>query len=139
MIARFSSEAIADTLARQVVDGSDRMAKFIVPVLTAQLQSGGPIEHVALVIAAWSRYLEGSDEAGNVIIPTDRRAASVVAAAEEESHTPGAFLSLAEVFGQLGGNERLQEAFLRARGRLRELGAEGAIAEVNDRTASATG
>ena len=139
LIARFSSEAIADTLARQVVDGSDRMAKFIVPVLTAQLRSDGPIEHIALVIAAWSRYLEGTDEAGNVIIPTDRRAASVVAAAEEESHTPGAFLSLAEVFGQLGGNERLQEAFLRARGRLRELGAEGAIAEVNDRTASATG
>ena len=38
LIARFSSEAIRDTLARQVVDASDRIPKFLLPVLREQLR-----------------------------------------------------------------------------------------------------
>src|SRR3546814_14423405 len=37
LLARFSNRAIQDTLARQVVDGSDRIPKFLVPVIEDRL------------------------------------------------------------------------------------------------------
>ena len=58
LIDRFASPAIQDTLARLIFDGSERIPKFLLPVVREQLASGGEIEHAALVVAAWSRYVE---------------------------------------------------------------------------------
>jgi mannitol 2-dehydrogenase len=130
LIERFSSEAISDTLARQVVDGSQRIPKFLLPVLRAQLEADGPIERIALVVAAWSRYLEGSDEQGRAVTPVDDRADLIVPAAKREATDPGAFLRLKQVFGDLGGNARFMTAFLAAREQLIEHGARAAVARL---------
>lgn len=66
LIARFGNEAVRDTLARLVVDGSDRIPKFLLPVVREQLEVGGDIRRSALVLAAWSRFLEGCDERASV-------------------------------------------------------------------------
>jgi mannitol 2-dehydrogenase len=131
LIARFSSEAIADTLARQVVDASERIPKFLLPVLREQLQLGGPIEHIALVIAAWSRYLEGQDEAGRPITPTDIRADELIAAARAEDKQPGSLLALQSVFGDLGTDARFTAAYLAARSALIADGAETTVRALN--------
>jgi mannitol 2-dehydrogenase len=131
LIARFSSEAIADTLARQVVDGSDRIPKFLLPVLREQLAAGGAIEHIALVVAAWSRYLEGRDEAGATISPIDRRADELGAAARAEGERPGSLLDIVSVFGDLGVNPRFRAAYLRARAKLIAEGTEATVAALN--------
>ncbi|KQR10989.1 mannitol dehydrogenase family protein [Cellulomonas sp. Leaf334] len=124
LIARFSSEAIRDTLARQVVDASDRIPKFLLPVVRAQLAAGREITRCALVLAAWSRYLEGAADGGI----TDTRLPELLQYVEAETRSPGAFLSYAPVFGELGSSTVLRDAFVAARASLAHDGARAAIA-----------
>ncbi|WZH38874.1 MAG: mannitol dehydrogenase family protein [Microbacterium enclense] len=127
LIERFGSEAIRDTLARQVVDGSDRLPKFLLPVVRDQLAAGGPLDHAALVLAAWSVFLEGRTEAGEPTPAVDNRLEELRAIVTDD---PASLLDYAPVFGDLGQNTRLREAYLAARVSLAERGARGAIQEV---------
>jgi mannitol 2-dehydrogenase len=127
LIERFSSEAIRDTLARQVVDASDRIPKFLLPVLREQLQTGGDIRCVTLVLAAWSICLEGSTEAGARLTLTDQRLVELKSAVAAEVRVPGAFLHRAGVFGDLADDPRLHGTFIAARGALRKHGARATI------------
>ncbi|MDU0368038.1 mannitol dehydrogenase family protein [Microbacterium sp. NPDC089180] len=129
LIARFGSEAIRDTLARQVVDGSDRLPKFLLPVVREQLAAGGRIDHAALVLAGWSVFLEGRTESGEETPAVDSRLDELRAIVADD---PAALLDYAPVFGDLGQDARLREAYLAARALLAERGARGAIAAVVD-------
>ena len=120
LIARFGSEAIRDTLARQIVDGSDRIPKFLLPVVREQLAAGGDISRAALVLAAWSLFLE-TDAA------VDRRLEELRAAVAAEATAPGQFLDYAPVFGGLGANETLRAAFIAARSSISSFGARASI------------
>lgn len=128
LIERFGSEAIRDTLARQVVDGSDRLPKFLLPVVREQLENGGRIDHAALVLAGWSVFLEGRTESGEPTPAVDGRLDELRAIVADD---PASLLDYSPVFGDLGQNPRLREAYLAARASLAERGARGAIAEVN--------
>ncbi|RKR75190.1 mannitol dehydrogenase family protein [Frondihabitans australicus] len=121
LLERFSSEAIADTLARQVVDGSARLPKFLLPVLRDQLAAGGPIERMCTVIAAWSIYLERDEGV------VDARHDVVVEAARQEPTAPGSLLLVADVFGDLGSVPRFREGYLAARETLLTAGPLAAI------------
>ncbi|MBO3085745.1 mannitol dehydrogenase family protein [Cellulomonas fengjieae] len=128
LIARFSSEAIRDTLGRQVIDASDRIPKFLLPVVRAQLAAGREITRCALVLAAWCRYLEGTTDAGLTITAEDKRLSEIRAFAEAEKSSPGAFLTYEPVFGDLGSNPVLRDAFGAARTSLAHDGARAATA-----------
>jgi mannitol 2-dehydrogenase len=128
LIARFSSEAIRDTLARQVVDSSDRIPKFLLPVVAEQLRYGRDIHRCALVLAAWSLFIAG----GTDVDPTDKRVAELRVAAAAEQDTPGAFLTYRPVFGDLGSDPTLRSAFIDARAALGRVGARGAISALNE-------
>ncbi len=127
LIHRFSSPAIRDTLARQMVDASERIPKFLLPVIREQLRCGGPIDRSVLVIAAWARFLEGTDENGARIDITDRRLSELRTAARADHAEPGAFLNLTGIFGDLGGNARFADAYRQARESLQQDGARGAV------------
>ncbi|GAA4344900.1 mannitol dehydrogenase family protein [Angustibacter luteus] len=127
LIARFSSEAIRDTLGRQVVDGSDRIPKFLLPVVRDQLAAGRSIARSALVLAAWCRFLEGVDDAGAPISVQDKRIDGLLRAVAAEQDEPGAFLDYPPVFGDLGADPVLRAAFADARTSLQRHGARGAI------------
>ena len=64
LIERFANPEIKDTLARLCAESSDRIPKWLLPVVRDQLADGGPIRRAALVVAAWARYAEGVDEDG---------------------------------------------------------------------------
>jgi len=64
---RFANPAVRDSLARLCADSSDRIPKFVVPVITEQLAAAGEVGRAALVVAAWARYAEGVDEQGQPI------------------------------------------------------------------------
>ena len=131
LLARFGSEAVRDTLARQVVDGSDRIATFLLPVVRDQLAAGGSIARAALVIAAWSVFLEGRAEDGSPTPIMDRRIELLRTAVAAEHAEPGAFLDCAPVFGDLGRDGRLRDAFIAARASLRSVGARASIAALD--------
>jgi mannitol 2-dehydrogenase len=132
LIDRFGNEAVRDPLARLVLDGSDRIPKFLLPVLQRQLETGGDIRRCALVLAAWSRFLEGRDDTGEPTPINDRRSAELAAAVAAERASPGAFLDYRPVFGDLGADARLREAFVASRASLAERGALATIAALAD-------
>jgi len=132
LIERFSNEAVRDTLARLAFDGSERIPKFLLPVLREQLESGGEIRRCAFVLAAWSRFLEGRDEHGDPTPINDRRSAELLAAAQGEYAEPGSFLDYEPVFGDLGANQRLRDPFVAYRASLIERGARATMAAIAD-------
>lgn len=132
LIARFSNEAVRDTLARLAFDGSERIPKFLLPVLREGLETGGEIRRCAFVLAAWSRFLEGRDEHGDPTPIDDRRAAELLAAARREYEEPGSFLDYQPVFGDLGANPHLRDLFVAYRAALIERGARATMAAIAD-------
>jgi mannitol 2-dehydrogenase len=133
LLDRFASTAIQDTLARLVFDASERIPKFLLPVLREQLATGGEIDHCALVVASWGRFLEGHDETGRAMPIQDRRAEQLQQAVRREQEQPGAFLQLRDVFGDLADNQRFMSAYLAARESLKTKGAVGTLKALLDK------
>lgn len=127
LISRFSSDAVGDTLERLVSDASDRIPKFLLPVVRARLAAGAKVSASVLVIAAWSLALEGTAETGEATSMPDRRSELLQRAVAAEQDSPGAFLDAEEVFGDLGSNERLRDEFVEARERLRHDGVHAVL------------
>jgi mannitol 2-dehydrogenase len=132
LIARFSNEAVRDTLARLAFDGSERIPKFLLPVLREQLETGGEFRRCAFVLAAWSRFLEGRDENGDPTPIDDRRASELLVAARGAYAEPGSFLDYRPVFGDLGANTRLRDLFVAYRAALIERGARATMSAIAD-------
>jgi mannitol 2-dehydrogenase len=131
LLRRFSNPAIRDTLARQMVDASERIPRFVLPVVREQIEAGGPVDRAALVVAAWARLLEGTDEHGETFEIRDLRSDELQAAIRADQEYPGAFLNLTAVFGDLGTNARFISAYRQAREVLRSGGALTAVASLN--------
>ncbi|MEV0715140.1 mannitol dehydrogenase family protein [Asanoa sp. NPDC050611] len=127
LLERFAGEEVRDTLARLAVDASDRLPKFLVPVLRHQLAVGGPIDCCVLVLAAWSRRLEG---AGTI---ADRRVDELLPLVALH---PEALLGYTPVFGDLGRDRRLVTSYVAARAELAKDGARAAMRSRLDRSAS---
>ena len=123
LIERFSNGQVRDTIARLCAESSDRIPKWLLPVIRHNLATGGPVTLSAAVVASWARYAEGVDEDGNPIQVVDRLAGAVTAAAREQRGDPLAFLRNRELFGDLVEQRRFTTAYLAALDSLHEQGA----------------
>jgi mannitol 2-dehydrogenase len=129
LIERFGNAEVRDTVARLAAESSDRIPKWLVPVIRANLSTGGEIEVSAAIVASWARYAEGVDEEGEPIQVVDRIAEERTAAAARRSQDPLAFVRNRDLFGDLAEQPRFADAYLRA---LESLHAKGAAATVAD-------
>lgn len=127
LVARFANPEVRDTLARLCAESSDRIPKWLVPVIVANLRSGGEVELSALVVASWARYAEGTDEQGRPIEVVDRLKDRVMAAAAAQREDPLAFLRDRDLFGGLVDDERFRTAYTEALDRLHRLGARATL------------
>ena len=127
LVERFSNPYVGDTLARLCAETSDRIPKFLLPLLRHNLAHDGPIEHSALVIAAWARYAEGVDDAGHPIEVVDPLREQLMAAAARQHEEPTAFLAQRAVFGDLVDDTRFTRAYLRALDSLHAVGARATV------------
>ena len=125
LIERFANSEIKDTLARLCAESSDRIPKWLVPVIRHNLDNGGEIARSALVVAAWARYAEGVDEAGEPIEIVDSRKDEVMARAARQHAEPLAFLEDRDLFEGLIDDARFTDAY---RAALDALHADGARA-----------
>ncbi|MBG6097699.1 mannitol dehydrogenase family protein [Nocardioides luteus] len=123
LISRFANPHIRDTLARLCAESSDRIPKWLVPVISAQLASGGSVRRSALVVASWARYAEGVDEQGAPIDIVDRRRAEVMARAIAQRDDPLAFLRDPDLFGDLVDYPEFTEPYAEALASLHAIGA----------------
>jgi mannitol 2-dehydrogenase len=123
LIERFSNPEVRDTIARLCAESSDRIPKWLLPVIRAQLANGGEIRRSAAVIASWARYAEGVDEQGRPIEVVDRLRDSLVQIARRNREDPDAFIANRAVFGDLVDDKRFVSAYRSALTSLHERGA----------------
>ncbi|HEY6740892.1 MAG TPA: mannitol dehydrogenase family protein [Lapillicoccus sp.] len=127
LIERFANPEVRDTLARLCAESSDRIPKWLVPVIRTNLDKGGEIERSALVVASWARYAEGVDEQGQPIEVVDQLRDRVMAAAARQQDEPLAFIRDEQLFGDLASNERFAEAYRRWLDSLHQAGARSTL------------
>lgn len=130
LIERFANEHVRDTLARLCAESSDRIPKWLVPVIWNNLQDDGEISRSAGIIASWARYAEGTDENGAPLTVVDRLREPLMAAAALQREDKLSFLRNRDVFGDLVDNVRFTEAYLRALNTLHNNGARAAVEEL---------
>ncbi|TIC82969.1 mannitol dehydrogenase family protein [Nocardioides sp. GY 10127] len=127
LVERFANPEVRDTLARLCAESSDRIPKWLVPVIKERLAADGAVDEAALVVASWARYAEGVDEAGEPIDVVDRRKDAVMARAAQQGEDELAFLRDPALFGDLVDDERFTQPYLRALRSLHEHGARATL------------
>ncbi|SDT18871.1 mannitol 2-dehydrogenase [Friedmanniella luteola] len=101
LIARFSNDAVRDTVARLCAESSDRIPKWLLPVIRINLAAGRGTRLAAAVVASWARYAEAVDEQGEPIQVVDRLAEELTATARRQQDEPLAFVANRRLFGDL--------------------------------------
>jgi mannitol 2-dehydrogenase len=130
LIERFSNPEVRDTIARLCAESSDRIPKFLLPVVRRQLETGGEIKHSATVVASWARYAEGVDEQGEPIEVVDPLKDSLMELARRQREDPDAFIANRELFGDLVDDRRFVAAFRSALSSLHERGARATLESI---------
>jgi mannitol 2-dehydrogenase len=127
LIERFSNPQVRDTIARLCAESSDRIPKWVLPVIRQQLATGGEISRSAAVVASWARYAEGIDEQGQPIEVVDRLRDSLMQRARRQRDDPDAFIANRDLFGDLVDDERFVTAYRSALASLHQRGARATL------------
>jgi mannitol 2-dehydrogenase len=127
LIGRLQNPEINDTIARLAAEGSDRLPKWLLPVVRAQLHAGRPVRYGAAIVASWARYVEGADEHGRPIEILDRRRERLVELAARQREEPLAFISNRELFGDLAEEPEFVTPYVAALRSLHEHGARATL------------
>jgi mannitol 2-dehydrogenase len=131
LLERFGNPEVRDTVARLCAESTDRIPKWVLPVLRENLAHGGPIGRTTAIVASWARYAEGTDERGDPIVIVDRLADQVIAAAARQAHDPLALVRLPALFGDLVRDERFTRSYERILASLHEVGAAATLATLS--------
>src|SRR6266571_3278221 len=127
LIERFSNPQVRDTIARVCAESSDRIPKWVLPVIRQQLSMGGEIKRSAAIVASWARYAEGVDEQGQPIQVVDRLKDRLMEIARRNREDPEGFIANRELFGDLADDQRFVTAYRTALVSLHERGAQATL------------
>ena len=123
LIERFANPEVRDTIARIAINASDKIPKWLLPVVHANLASSGEISRSAAVVASWARFAEGRDEQGQPIEVVDLLKDELRAIAVQNREKPTIFIENRAIFGDLSQNPRFVDAYLKALNSLYAVGA----------------
>ncbi len=126
VLERFANPNILDTLARVAAHTSDRIPKFVLPVVRDRIAMGGDVRRAAAIVASWARYAEGIDEQGESIEVVDRIRDELVARARRQREEPLAFLDR-RIFGDLVDEPAFTGRYVEALTRIRTEGVRRAL------------
>jgi len=130
LIERFQNPEVKDTVVRLAAESSDRIPKWLVPVIREQIALGGPTKISAGIVASWARYAEGIDEQGEPIIVVDQLAGELVPIAQSQREDPLAFLRMRKLFGDLIDYKSFTDQYVHALESLWSKGAHATMAEL---------
>lgn len=111
LLARFSNQYVPDTLLRIGTDGSDRIAKFLLPVVRDRQDRGLTSPLSAAIVASWAAFARGLDEDGTAIDVADRQRELVDEAVRRQATDPVGFLTVTKLFGDLGEDAEFGRQF----------------------------
>jgi len=130
LIERFSNAGVRDTVARLCAESSDRIPKWLVPVIAANIAAGRDVTLSASIVAAWARYDEGVDEEGAPIEIVDQLADRLQALAKQQSEEPLAFVRNTDLFGDLAEHEAFTKPYLATLASLHERGSRATLEDI---------
>ncbi len=83
LVARFRNPALRHRTWQIAMDGSQKLPQRLLGTIRDRLAAGAPIPRLALGVAAWMRYVAGTDEAGRPIDVRDPLSADLRRRADE--------------------------------------------------------
>lgn len=123
LIERFQNPEVRDTVSRLCAESSDRIPKWLIPVVVDQLRHDGQVELCAGIVASWARYAEGVDESGTAIAVVDPLKDELMPIAQRQREDELAFIANRRLFGDLVDDPRFTRPYAQA---LHSLHARGA-------------
>lgn len=134
LMARFSNATLRHRTRQIAMDGSQKLPQRLLNTVQLRLEAGQPIDALALAIAAWMRWQEGTTESGETIVVEDPLAAETaarLAGAVSDEDKVRALIGLeAVVPAVLAQDAQFVRVVTSAFDTLRRLGAVGAAASV---------
>jgi fructuronate reductase len=103
LVERFANPALAHRCYQIAMDGSQKLPQRLLGTIRANLAAGLPIRRLALAVAAWMRYVAGTDERGRPIAVQDPLAGLLAERAAQAGGDPptmaDSLLGVRAVFG----------------------------------------
>ena len=130
LIERFSNPQVLDTVARLAAESSDRIPKWLVPVIREQIAKGGQVKLSAAIVASWARYDEGIDEVGQPINVVDPLKDELMAIAKTQRQNPKAFIENKKLFGDLAKEENFTNPYLQTLDLLHNVGTQETLKKI---------
>ncbi|MFC5333888.1 mannitol dehydrogenase family protein [Mycobacterium branderi] len=130
LLERFANPCVRDTVARLCAYSSDRIPKWLLPVIQDNLANDGSVRLAAAAVASWARYAEGVDEWGNPFEVVDQLADSLIPIARSQHENLTAFIEITAVFGDLAQQPRFVQAYSWALDSLQRKGARATLEEL---------
>ena len=132
LLARFRNPALHHRTAQIAMDGSQKLPQRLLGSIRDLLAKGASIERPAMGVAAWMRYVAGTDERGGPLDLRDPLAEELrrrtAAAGTEPAALAATLLELDAVFGaELPRDPRFAAAVTAALKRLQEAGVAAAL------------
>ncbi len=138
LLRRFSNPALQHRTLQIAMDGSQKIPQRLLATVHARLDDGAPITRLALALAAWMRFVSGTDEQGRAMDVRDPLAGRLRALADAAGPSPEALvpalLGVREIFEPaLAADPRLAGAIRAALSTLYRDGAVRAVAQFDDK------
>jgi mannitol-1-phosphate/altronate dehydrogenase len=128
LLERFANPHIADPLSRLCGRGSTKMPAYVLPSLHEALQQARPHGLLTLTLAAWLRYLRGTDLEGRPLHIQDAHVSVLHQLAVCGGNDPRPLLSQTHIFGRLRDNPAFLDALQTALTRLDQEGLRAGLA-----------
>jgi len=112
IVQRFSNTGIRDTIARLAMDASNRLPKFVLPTVHANLATNNVPVGLSLVLALWCFLLAQADSNAIEFEVVDEQKDVLTQAARQSQTAPEAFLHTPALFGILSGHTQFVEQFV---------------------------
>jgi mannitol 2-dehydrogenase len=132
LLQRFANATVGDTIARLAAAASDRIPKWVLPVIRANLRSGGEILRSVAIVATWARYAEGIDESGEPITIDDALRDELIDRAKLQTSHDLAFVQNSQIFGNLSENQEFTRIYRKLLLSLHEVGARRTLENINN-------
>jgi fructuronate reductase/mannitol 2-dehydrogenase len=126
-LERFANPAIGDRLERLARRGSVKLPSYVLPSLHDALAQNRPHRLLLLVVAAWMRYLRGTDLAGRPLTVDDPQAETLLPLVRSSGNDPRRLLRLRSVFGRLADHPEVVSELAELVELLDEEGLEAAL------------
>lgn len=109
--SRFANPEVKDTVSRLCQDASNRLPKFIMPIIRSNIQHNRSCKGLALVIALWCRLCAASADPKSGVELQDQHADILKQKALLAKNVPNEFLQINDIFGEIGKDATFRKHF----------------------------